>query len=133
MKFPSLMQKQKTLKKDRPKCGAKTRRGTPCQAPPVWDKANDQPRNGGCKLHGGLSTGRRSGDTRPSRELTVLRDQAKRAAKQQKIDARWQKKLDGWKTDALAESAARAEAKRLRKNARARALRREAKPGAVEL
>ena len=41
----------------RPKCGAKTRKGTPCQAPPVWDKEHDRPRNGRCKLHGGLSTG----------------------------------------------------------------------------
>lgn len=80
-------------------------------------------------MHGGLSTGQRNGDTRPSRELTVLRDQAKRADKQQRHEVRWQKKLDGWKADALAESAARAEAKRLRKNARARARRREAKPG----
>jgi len=119
----------RTLKKDRPQCGAKTRKGTPCKAPPVWDKAADQPRNGRCKMHGGLSTGQRNGDTRPSRELTVLRDQAKRADKQQRHEVRWQKKLDGWKADALAESAARAEAKRLRKNARARARRREAKPG----
>jgi len=42
---------------ERPKCGAKTRKGTPCQAPPVWDKERDRPRNGRCKLHGGLSTG----------------------------------------------------------------------------
>lgn len=38
-------------------CGAKTRVGTPCKAPPVWDKVHDIPRNGRCKLHGGLSTG----------------------------------------------------------------------------
>ena len=41
----------------RPLCGAKTRKGTPCQAPPVWDKANNRPRNGRCRMHGGLSTG----------------------------------------------------------------------------
>lgn len=34
------------------KCEAKTRRGTPCQAPAGW--------NGRCKLHGGLSTGPRT-------------------------------------------------------------------------
>lgn len=33
------------------KCGATTRRGTPCQAPAVWWRSN-----GRCKLHGGLST-----------------------------------------------------------------------------
>lgn len=37
-------------------CGAKTRRGSPCQAPPVWDKKADMARNGRCKMHGGLST-----------------------------------------------------------------------------
>ena len=32
-----------------PRCGAKNRRGTPCQAPAM--------RNGRCRLHGGKSTG----------------------------------------------------------------------------
>jgi len=32
-----------------PRCGAKTRRGTPCQAPAM--------KNGRCRLHGGKSTG----------------------------------------------------------------------------
>jgi hypothetical protein len=32
-----------------PRCGAKNRRGTPCQCPAM--------RNGRCRLHGGLSTG----------------------------------------------------------------------------
>jgi hypothetical protein len=32
-----------------PRCGARTRRGTACQAPAM--------RNGRCRLHGGLSTG----------------------------------------------------------------------------
>jgi len=32
-----------------PRCGAKTRRGTPCQCPAMT--------NGRCRLHGGLSTG----------------------------------------------------------------------------
>jgi len=35
-----------------PRCGAKTRRGTPCQAPAMA--------NGRCRLHGGLSTGPRT-------------------------------------------------------------------------
>ena len=41
----------------RPRCGARTRKGTKCKAPAVWDKEHDRPRNGRCKLHGGLSTG----------------------------------------------------------------------------
>jgi len=32
-----------------PRCGAKTRKGTPCQAPAM--------KNGRCRLHGGKSTG----------------------------------------------------------------------------
>jgi nucleoside-diphosphate-sugar epimerase len=34
---------------DRQRCGAKTRKGTPCQAPAVWDKQRDKPINGRCK------------------------------------------------------------------------------------
>ncbi len=44
-----------TPKYDRPKCGAKTRKGTPCRAPAVWDKKN-RPVNARCRMHGGLST-----------------------------------------------------------------------------
>ena len=47
----------KTSRRDRCICGAKTRIGTPCQAPPVWNKENDKAKNGRCKLHGGLSIG----------------------------------------------------------------------------
>jgi hypothetical protein len=47
----------KLRRRDRGHCGAKTRKGTPCKAPPVWDKSKDKARNGRCKLHGGLSTG----------------------------------------------------------------------------
>ena len=36
-----------------PRCGAKTRRGTPCQGPAVRDKRR-------CRMHGGLSTGPRT-------------------------------------------------------------------------
>lgn len=35
-----------------PRCGAKTRKGTPCQAPAMH--------NGRCRMHGGLSTGPRT-------------------------------------------------------------------------
>ena len=50
----------KKSRKNRGICGAMTRKGTPCQAPPVWDKIADKAKNGRCKLHGGLSTGARS-------------------------------------------------------------------------
>ena len=48
-----------TPKNRRPKCGAKTRNGGSCQARAVWDLENDRPRNGRCRLHGGLSSGPR--------------------------------------------------------------------------
>jgi len=35
-----------------PRCGAKTRKGTPCQAPAM--------KNGRCRMHGGKSTGPRT-------------------------------------------------------------------------
>ncbi len=49
-----------TLKSLRPKCGAKTRVGGKCKATPVWDKTNNKPKNGRCRMHGGLSTGART-------------------------------------------------------------------------
>ena len=51
---------------DRPRCGAKTRKGTRCQAPAVWDEQRDKPMNGRCKLHGGLSTGAKTEEGRRS-------------------------------------------------------------------
>ena len=50
----------KMQRKNRGICGAMTRKGTPCQAPPVWDKMADKAKNGRCKLHGGMSTGART-------------------------------------------------------------------------
>lgn len=49
-------------KEMRPRCGAKTREGRPCEAPPVWDNRRDMPRNGRCRMHGGLSTGPRTAE-----------------------------------------------------------------------
>ena len=49
-----------TPKRLRPRCGAKTRSGRPCQARAVWDKQHNRPRNGRCRMHGGLSTGPRT-------------------------------------------------------------------------
>jgi hypothetical protein len=44
-------------KRERPRCSARCRDGSPCQAPPVWDQRLDRPVNGRCRMHGGLSTG----------------------------------------------------------------------------
>jgi hypothetical protein len=44
-------------KRERPRCGARCRDGTLCEAPAVWDKQLDRPVNGRCRMHGGLSTG----------------------------------------------------------------------------
>jgi hypothetical protein len=44
-------------KRERPRCDARCRDGSPCQAPPVWDRGLDRPVNGRCRMHGGLSTG----------------------------------------------------------------------------
>jgi hypothetical protein len=58
-----------TPKSERPKCGARCRDGTRCQAPAVWDRERDRPRNGRCRMHGGLSTGPRTEEgKRRSRE-----------------------------------------------------------------
>ena len=40
---------------EKPKCGAKTRAGTPCQQPAGWGTSHVG--EGRCKLHGGKSTG----------------------------------------------------------------------------
>jgi hypothetical protein len=42
-----------------PRCGAMTRKGTPCLAMPVLDD-DGRPRNGRCKQHAGHSTGPRT-------------------------------------------------------------------------
>lgn len=46
-----------TPKSERPRCGARCRDGHPCRAPVIWDHENNRPRNGRCRIHGGLSTG----------------------------------------------------------------------------
>lgn len=49
-----------TPRRLRPRCGARCRDGHPCQAPAVWDRRRNRPRNGRCRMHGGLSTGPRT-------------------------------------------------------------------------
>ena len=60
----------------RPKCRAKCRNGHTCQAPVVWDKKNNRPVNGRCRMHGGLSTGPRTyeGRIRALMNLKQFRD-----------------------------------------------------------
>lgn len=53
-----------TPKAERPRCGATTRKGTPCRAPVVWNATTNTPQNGRCRLHGGLSTGARTEEGR---------------------------------------------------------------------
>lgn len=63
---------------DRPRCGAKTRKGTPCQRQALT--------NGRCPNHGGFSTGPRSSDGR-ARIAAAQRTrwQAYRAVKKGKV------------------------------------------------
>ena len=65
IKLASEAFKDPTVRKaDRPLCGALTRKGQPCQAPAVWDREHNRPRNGRCRRHGGLSTGPRTEEGR---------------------------------------------------------------------
>lgn len=72
-----LVEIPKKTRKNRGTCGAKTRRGTSCQAPPVWDKVADKALNGRCKLHGGKSTGPRTEAGRESIRESNRRRKAK--------------------------------------------------------
>lgn len=56
--------RRRTPKDERPKCGARCRDGTRCQAPAVWDRESNRPRNERCGQHGGLSTGPRTEEGR---------------------------------------------------------------------
>ena len=47
-------------KDELPVCGARCRDGHPCRARAAWDDDHMAPRNGRCRLHGGLSTGPRT-------------------------------------------------------------------------
>jgi hypothetical protein len=70
-----------TPKRRRPRCGARCRNGRRCQAPVVWEDAYDAPRNGRCRLHGGLSTGPRTPEGRQRiGEAARQRAQARRQA-----------------------------------------------------
>ena len=49
-----------------PRCGAKTRSGTPCKSPAM--------KNGRCRLHGGKSTGPPKGNTNALKQGFYTRD-----------------------------------------------------------
>lgn len=59
-------------------CGAKTRKGTPCQAKMLYTMKNGQRR---CRNHGGLSTGPRT----PEGKAKVLENLAKSPYRQKKL------------------------------------------------
>jgi hypothetical protein len=67
-----------TCKADRPRCGAKTRRGHPCRAPAVWDYEDDRPVNGRCRMHGGLSTGAKTAAGRLRQLANLKQNRGKR-------------------------------------------------------
>jgi len=72
-----------TSKSERPRCGAKTRAGGRCKAPAVWNREEDEPRNGRCRIHGGHSTGPRTKEglqrTLEAMQLGRVRRQAVRS------------------------------------------------------
>ena len=43
-------------KRERLWCRASCHDGSPCQATPVWDKRQNRPVNGCCRMHSGLSS-----------------------------------------------------------------------------
>jgi hypothetical protein len=51
---------QSRWKKKRPLCGAKCRDGHPCKAKAVVNPKTDKPKNGRCRIHGGLSCGQKT-------------------------------------------------------------------------
>jgi hypothetical protein len=59
------------MKKDEPTCGARTRKGTPCQCKPVKP-------GGRCRLHGGLSTGAKTPEGKAKAALNLKKAQAAR-------------------------------------------------------
>lgn len=63
----------KKYKNQRGTCMAKTRQGTLCQAPPVWNTITHKAINGRCKLHGGLSTGPKTEKGRESIRISNRR------------------------------------------------------------
>ena len=57
-----------------PKCGARTRAGHPCGAPAYRRPGEYEPRNGRCRMHGGLSTGPRTAEGKARCRVAALRN-----------------------------------------------------------
>ncbi|MEY6431695.1 HGGxSTG domain-containing protein [Thioalkalicoccus limnaeus] len=76
-------------RRTRPRCGARTRRGTPCQCAALP--------NGRCKFHGGLSTGPRTEEGR--RQSARNLDRAREAlARPELAELRSEASRKGWVT-----------------------------------
>ena len=73
-------------KKNRPRCGARCRDGHRCKARAVVDKTTDEPINGRCRMHGGLSTGPKTPEG-----ISKVREAASRGMKEY-----WIKRKGGW-------------------------------------
>jgi hypothetical protein len=67
------------------RCGAKTRRGTPCQCPGM--------KNGRCRLHGGLSTGPKTAEGRERSRRAVTKHG--RYSAEAKAERRYHRELLG--------------------------------------
>lgn len=59
---PLELQHERVPKSLLPRCGARTRAGHPCRAPAWRARDEPSPRNGRCRMHGGLSTGPRTAE-----------------------------------------------------------------------
>ncbi len=77
--------KPRPARADRPRCGARTRKGEPCKAPVVWARG-EKPR-ARCRMHGGLSTGPRTVEGRERiAESNRRRAAVRRAALRPRVD-----------------------------------------------
>lgn len=77
-------------RKGAPVCGAKTRRGTPCQCKPLK-------RGGRCRFHGGMSTGPTT--TEGKAQSAVNLEQARELLNSPlHAEARRKRALKGWRT-----------------------------------
>ena len=74
--------KPRPKREDRPRCGARTRRGDPCRALVVWPKGG-KPR-ARCRMHGGLSTGPRTAE---GRERIAESNRRRAAARRAELEA----------------------------------------------
>jgi hypothetical protein len=79
----------RTPRRERPRCGARTRAGGTCRGPAVWDHERDQPRTrrGRCRLHGGASTGPRTQAGRDAARAALDRVNAERRNRQALVAA----------------------------------------------